>query len=118
MAKIKLYGIPNCDAVKKTLAFLKALDTSVEFHDFKKYGISKEKLKEWVAVHTINLLLNKKSTAWRLLSQNEQQQAESEHGALQLMQEYPNLIKRPVVEISGTVLLGFDETAYRAALNM
>ena len=96
---------------------MKAINTSVEFHDFKKQGISKEKLKEWISLHPVNLLLNKKSTAWRLLSQKEQRKAGSEKEAMELMQEYPNLIKRPVVEISGTVLIGFDEAAYRSALN-
>ena len=118
MSKIKLYGIPNCDTVKKALAFLKKLNTTIEFHDYKKDGISKGKLKEWVSVHPVNLLLNKKSTAWRLLPEKKQREAQSEEGALHLMQEYPNLIKRPVAEISGTVLLGFNESAYKAGLNI
>ena len=118
MSKIKLYGIPNCNTVKKALAFLKKLNTTIEFHDYKKKGISKEKLREWISVLPVNLLLNKKSTTWRLLSEKMQREAESEEGALQLMQEYPNLIKRPVAEISGTVLLGFNEVAYKAALNI
>ena len=118
MSKIKLYGIPNCDTVKKALAFLKTLNTGAEFHDYKKKGISKKKLREWVSVHPLNLLLNKKSTTWRLLPKEKQQEAQSEEGALHLMQEYPNLIKRPVAEISGTVLLGFNEAEYKAALNI
>ena len=118
MSKINLYGISNCDTVKKALAFLKKLNTTVEFHDYKKEGISKEKLKEWISVLPVNLLLNKKSTTWKLLPEKKQREAESEQGALHLMHEYPNLIKRPVAEISGTVLLGFNEAAYKAALNI
>lgn len=117
MSSIKVYGISNCDTVKKAFKFLKYLNIPFEFHDYKKTGISEAKLKEWISVHPESLLLNKKSTTWRSLSREEQQEAESKQGALKLMQEYPTLIKRPVAEISGTILLGFNEAAYITALN-
>lgn len=116
MALIKIYGIPNCDTVKKALVLLRNMNIPFEFTDIKKSGISKEKLTEWLRFQPLERLLNKKSTAWKMLSPEMQADATTRTGAVRLMQEYPNLIKRPVAEISGTILIGFIEADYRRAL--
>jgi len=114
----KVYGIPNCDTVKKALVWLKKHHIPVEFHDYKKEGISKEKLQEWCALQPLDLILNKKSTAWKELSPTQQEKAATPAGALKLMQEYNNLVKRPVIEIPGTILIGFNEASYKSAFKL
>lgn len=100
------------------MVWLKKNHLEFEFHNFKKDGLSRGKIMQWLALQPMSKLLNKKSTSWRMLSATDQQSAETEAGAVNLMQQYPNLIKRPVAEISGTVLIGFDEHEYRPALNI
>jgi len=109
---ITLYGIPNCDSTKKAMTWLKKNNISFEFHDYKTKGISKEKLEEWLSLQPLDILLNKKSTAWKELTAAEQKRAATHAGAIKLMQEYNNLIKRPVTEIPGTILIGFNELIY------
>ena len=108
-----VYGIPNCDTVKKSLAWLKKNNIPFEFHDYKKEGVSKEKLQEWCALQPLDIILNKRSTAWKELLPALQEKAATQAGAIQLMQEYNNLVKRPVIEISGTILIGFNEASYK-----
>ncbi len=115
---IKIYGIPNCDSVKKTLSWLKKNNVVFDFHDFNKKGLSKEKINQWLNMQPLKKVLNKKSTAWRILSAEEQRTSETETGAVNLIQQHTNLIKRPVAEISGTILIGFEEQEYRMALNI
>lgn len=115
---IKIYGIPNCDSVKKAVLWLKKNRVEFDFHDFKKDGLSKEKTAQWLDVQPLSKLLNKKSTAWRMLTAEERQRGETEGDAAELIRQYTNLIKRPVAEISGTILIGFNEAAYRKALNI
>ena len=112
---VNIYGIKNCDTVKKALCWLKENDVYFEFHDFKKEGITKEKLKEWGNAEQGEILFNKKGTTWKKLSEEEQQRANTKTGAIQLMQENTSLIKRPVAEITGTILIGFNEDAYTKA---
>lgn len=109
----KVYGIPNCDTVKKVLAWLKKNNIAFEFHDYKKEGISKEKLQQWCALQPLDILLNKRSTAWKELLPAQHEKAATQAGAIKLMQEYHNLVKRPVIEISGTILIGFNEASYK-----
>ncbi len=107
---IHLYGIPNCDTVKKALDWLKTNEIEFAFHDFKKEGITQTKLKAWSESVGMDVLLNKKSATWRGLSPEEQDVASSEKGAIALMQEKPSVIKRPVAEwANGKVSVGFDE---------
>ncbi len=112
MNKIIVYGIPNCDTIKKTLDWYKNKNISVEFVDYKKSGISTEKLAGWCKKVGYEVLLNKKSTTWRSLDPAVQQKITNEKVAIQLMQEYTSIIKRPVVEINGNILVGFNETNF------
>ncbi len=112
MNKIIVYGIPNCDTIKKTLDWYKNKNIGVEFVDFKKPGITKEKLAYWCKKVGYEILLNKKSTTWRSLAIEMQQKIINEKAAIQLMQEYTSLIKRPVIEINNIVIVGFNETYF------
>ena len=109
---VHVYGISNCDSVKKARQFLSACRTPYTFLDFKTAGLSKEKIREWCAAVPFDTLLNKKSTAWRSLPADLKKKAENRSGAISLMSEYNNLVKRPVAEISGIILIGFNEAVY------
>lgn len=107
---MKIYGIPNCNTVKKTLDWFKQHQIDYEFHDFKKLGITEAKLEEWAAQLGWEALINKKGTTWRALDMDLQQSIHSKANAFRLMQEKTSVIKRPVVETaSGKIILGFDE---------
>jgi len=108
-SKVTVYGIPNCDTIKKTLDWFKAHDQPVTFHDYKKDSISKEKLTEWSKAAGWEKLLNKKSTTWRGLSLAEQEKVTTQASAIKLMQHHNSIIKRPVIEADGKLLVGFDE---------
>lgn len=112
---MKLYGIPNCNTVKKARAWLADQGLTVEFHDFKKQGISVAKLEEWSTCVGWEKLLNRQGTTWRQLPDATKTGIKSQEGAIALMQEKPSVIKRPVLEINNTLLVGFDEATYRAA---
>lgn len=107
---MKIYGIPNCNTVKKTLDWFNQHQIDYEFHDFKKLGITEAKLEEWAAQLGWEALINKKGTTWRALDTDLQQSINSKANAFRLMQEKTSVIKRPVVETaSGKIILGFDE---------
>ena len=110
---VEVYGIPNCDTVKKAITWLKENKIEFTFHDFKTEGISKEKLKEWLSKIALEVLINKKSTAWKSFTITQQQNANTKNGAIELMQLNTNFIKRPVLEIAGTILNGFNEEVYK-----
>lgn len=112
MTQVTVYGIPNCDTVKKTLDWLTKNKISFAFHDYKKSGISKEKLTAWSKQVGWEVLLNKKSTTWRDLSESVQKKITSQTAAIQLMIENTSIIKRPVVETGNNLLVGFTETEF------
>ncbi|MFN3417607.1 MAG: ArsC family reductase [Caldimonas sp.] len=109
---IKLYGIPNCDTVKKARRWLDEHGVAYEFHDFKKQGVPPDRLDHWLAVVGAERLLNRQGTTWRRLDATVQSQALEAAGARTLMLVQPSVIRRPVVEAGTRVLVGFDETAY------
>ena len=114
---MKIYGIPNCDVTKKTFEWLKANKIEFEFHDYKKEGISASKLKSWVNQAGMAAILNKRSTTWRGLSVEEQQSINNQTDAINLMANNNSLIKRPVIEADGkVVMIGFDENQYNLKL--
>jgi arsenate reductase len=110
-----IYGLPNCDTTKKALAWLKKNNIEFQFHDYKKEGADKAKLKEWMAADEKKILLNKAGTTWKGISPEEQAKANTQAGAIKLMTEHTSMIKRPVIETSGTILIGFKEDAYAKA---
>ncbi|HSK12859.1 MAG TPA: Spx/MgsR family RNA polymerase-binding regulatory protein [Phnomibacter sp.] len=114
---IEVYGIPNCNTVKKALDHLKGKKAAFNFHDFKKEGISADALKTWANALGWESLLNKKGTTWRGLTPEEQQTAAKQKGALELMQQRTSVIKRPVIEWpDGSMTVGYDEALFNARL--
>ena len=115
---MKVYGIPNCNTVKKANDWLKSNEIDFEFHDYKKKGISKEKLQEWTKKIGWEKLVNKKGTTWRALGAEQQQTIIDESSAIELMLEKPSVIKRPVIELGKKVLVGYDEEDYNKSIKM
>lgn len=111
MKRITVYGIPNCDTIKKTLNWFKQHGMKIEFHDYKKEGVAKEKLADWINKVGMEIILNKRSTTWRELPLTTQQKITSNTAAIKLMIENTSLIKRPVIEIGDKLLVGYDEAA-------
>jgi Spx/MgsR family transcriptional regulator len=113
---MKVYGIPNCNTVKKALDWLKENHVNYEFHDFKKLGISPEKLKEWDKKAGYETFLNKKGTTWKGLDEETKESIRNSDDALNLLRDKTSMIKRPVIEDGDFLFFGFDEEIYRRAL--
>lgn len=108
-----VYGIPNCDTVKKVLTWLHNHKIPYEFHDYKKQGITAARLKSWSAQVGWESFLNRKSTTWRALDTATQASINSEKAAIKLLTEHTSGIKRPVIEKDGKVVaIGFDADTY------
>ncbi len=111
---LKIYGIKNCNSMKKAFDALQAKGLSYEFHDYKKQGIDADTLKIWLKEIGQDTVLNKKGTTWKKLSEDEQTRAlSSEDHLIEALIAQPSLIKRPVLQTSKGFLVGFDETAYQ-----
>lgn len=115
MASITVFGIPNCDTVKKARKWLDANEINYEFHDYKKKGVDKKKLESWSNELGWDALLNRRGTTWRKLDESDKADV-NEARAIDLMVEHTSMIKRPVIEYDSGLLLGFDEEKYRQAL--
>ncbi len=110
---ITLYGIPNCDTVKRARAWLAAQGTVHRFHDFKKAGLPADRLAAWVAALGWQTLLNRRGTRWRQLDAAAQAGVVDAASASALMQAHSSLVKRPVVEwTDGRITAGFDPDAW------
>ncbi len=112
---LKIYGIKNCNTMKKAFDQLDQLGLRYEFHDYKKLGIDTASLQQWANQVGVDILLNKKGTTWKKLSEAEQQQAlASEAATLAALQQNTSMIKRPVLLAGEQILVGYDEAAYQA----
>lgn len=109
---VTLYGIPNCDTVKKTLTYFKEKNIPVSFHNFKTEGISAEKLEEWFSAAGINKVVNKASSTYKGLDEAARKALEEPHSAIPVIQEHTSVIKRPIVEARGKTLVGFKKDEY------
>lgn len=108
-----LYGIPNCDTVKKARTWLEKQKIPYQFHDYKKSGITTAKLKQWSSQVGWEILLNKKGTTWRSLDEKTQASVTNEKTATKILAENTSAIKRPVIEKEDKVIMvGFDEATY------
>ena len=112
---IELYGIPNCDTVKKARAWLEANGVDYTFHDYKKEGADPARLAAWGEALGWEALLNRRGNTFRALSEADKADIDRAK-ALRLMVANPSLIKRPVIEHAGGVLAGFDAGTWEAAL--
>ena len=110
---INIYGIPNCDTVRKSLKWLETQQMSYEFHDFKTMKLTKTTLKKWTSALPWQRVLNNKSTTWRELSTDAKAEITNEAAAIALLQNHASAIKRPVVEWpDGSITIGFNELVW------
>lgn len=114
---IRIYGIRNCDTIKKTLAWFDQEGADYEFIDYKKSPPTEALLRSWIPHVGWENLINKRGTTWRKLDSERQDKLNLERG-LELMIEYPSIIKRPVVEHGGLVSIGYNEQAFRDLLSL
>lgn len=111
---ITLYGISNCGSVKKARQLLNDKNIDYTFVDFKKTPPTKEQISLWIKALGSDILINKKGTKWRSLSDEEKRQADT--NPILLIATHPTLIKRPLIEWSdGKITVGFDENLFQAA---
>jgi arsenate reductase len=108
---LKIYGIKNCDTMKKARAWLDGQGIEYEFHDYKKDGLDEGLLRQWVAELGWEALVNRRGTSWRALPESEREGID-EANAIALMLQNPSLIKRPVLDIGGKRLVGFSPEVY------
>ena len=111
---MKLYGIPNCNTVKKARAWLAERHIDLPFHDFKKQGVDEALLTSWLQQVAWDKLVNRQGTTWRQLPDEAKAAVCDPASAIRLMLEKPSVIKRPVLEKDGKILLGFDEAVYQS----
>jgi len=112
---IEIFGIKNCDTMKKAFTWLEANGVAYEFTDYKKAGIAEAKLPDWNQRAGWQKLLNTRGLMWRKLSEAERADVD-EAKALRLMAQYPSLIKRPVLDTGSALLVGFSPETYTEQL--
>ena len=112
---IVVYGINNCDTVKKARKWLSKNNIEYQFHDFRKDGLSQSKIKQWVGQVDWEILLNRRGTTWRKLSEDQKANI-NKSNAVKLMAVQPTLIKRPVVEHNNEIIVGFSADTYQQQL--
>ena len=115
-AGVILYGIRNCDTVKKARAWLEARGVAYAFHDYKTAGIDEPRLRGWAAELGWERLLNRAGTTFRKLPDADRAKLD-EDKAVALMLAQPSMIKRPVLDLGDRRLVGFSEAAWAAALS-
>lgn len=116
MTKITLHGIPNCDTMKKARVWLDTQGIAYAFHDYKKVGVTADKLDAWADLVGWEVLLNRAGTTFRKLPDADKAGIDRDK-AIALMVEQPSLIKRPVLEHPGGVLVGFKPELYAEAMD-
>jgi arsenate reductase len=112
---MKVYGIKNCDTMKKAMSWLAENDVAYEFVDYKKAGVAEAHLPDWNARAGWEKLLNTRGLMWKKLSDDERSGVD-EAKALKLMAQYPSLIKRPVLDSGEQLIVGFSAENYATLL--
>ncbi|MGZ9099553.1 MAG: arsenate reductase [Brevundimonas sp.] len=110
-----LYGIPNCDTVKKARVWLAEHGVAHDFHDYKKAGIDRPRVEGWVAEHGWETVLNRAGTTFKALPDAAKTGLDAAK-AVELMLAQPSMIKRPVLDLGGRTLVGFKPDRYAAVL--
>ncbi len=108
---ITLYGIRNCDTMRKARQWLDAHGVDYQFHDYRKDGLDEEQLRAWVDELGWEALLNKRGLTWRKLPPAVREAIDKE-SAIQIMRENPAIIKRPLLDLGDRRVVGFDEARY------
>lgn len=111
---VTMYGIPNCDTIKRAKGWLDAHGVAFAFHDYKKAGIDRARLEGWVAELGWEVLLNRAGTTFRKLSDDERTGLDAEK-AVALMLAQPSMIKRPVLDLGDRRIVGFKPEVYAGA---
>lgn len=111
MTHITMFGIKNCDTIKKARKWLDAEGIDYQFHDYKKDSISREQLIQWIAQVGWEVLVNKRGTTWRKLPDDVKENID-EASAIDVMLENTSIIKRPVLDTGKTLLVGFSPDDY------
>ncbi|HKI59725.1 MAG TPA: ArsC family reductase [Mariprofundaceae bacterium] len=111
MSQVEMFGIPNCDTIKKARKWLEGKGVEYQFHDYKKEGANPVLLKQWCQSVGWEILLNRRGTAWRKLPDDVKESVD-EISSIQLMVENPSMIKRPVLVNNGKITVGFSESVY------
>jgi len=111
-----LFGIPNCDTIKKARSWLADRKVDYDFHDYKKAGVDERRLREWVAELGWETLLNRSGTTFRALQEADKQDLGAEK-AISLMLANPSMIKRPVLDLGSRRIAGFKPEIYESALS-
>jgi Spx/MgsR family transcriptional regulator len=111
-----IYGISNCDTVKKAKNWLDSHNIDYNFHDFRKDGINKDIINGWLNTVAWDKILNKRSTSWRNLDASTQQ-AVNATNVVDLLLENPTLIKRPVMDVNDIITVGFNSDTYQGIFN-
>lgn len=114
---LTLYGIPNCDTVKKARVWLEQAGVAYAFHDYKKAGADPVRLRVWIAEHGLETVLNRAGTTFRKLPEAERADLDAER-AVALMVAQPSMIKRPVLDLGERTLVGFKPDQWAAALKV
>ena len=110
-----VYGIPNCDTIKKARVWLESHGVAYVFHDYRADGLEAGRLQGWIGKVGWEVLLNKASTTFRALSDSDKQGLDADK-AKALMLAHPTIIKRPVLDLGDRLLVGFKPAAYEEAL--
>ncbi|HWM48730.1 MAG TPA: ArsC family reductase [Xanthobacteraceae bacterium] len=113
--QVTIYGIKNCDTMKKARAWLDKHGVAYDFHDYKSSGIERGTLEGWARVVGWERLLNRAGTTFRKLPDKDREEL-TEKKAIALMQAQPSMIKRPVLDVGGQLLVGFKPEEYEGAL--
>jgi len=116
-ATITVYGIPNCDSVKKARVWLTEHGIDYVFHDFKKQGVPAEAVDLWLKSVNWDILVNRKGTTWRKLDPMEQSRVTDNDSARAVMLAHPSVIKRPVVVQGQTVIVGVNPEAWTSVVS-
>ena len=112
---ITMYGIKNCDTIKKARTWLEGKGVAYDFHDYKAAGIDAATLRGWVDEHGWDVILNRAGTTFRALPDRDKADLDADR-AIVLMVASPSMIKRPVLDLGDRRLVGFKPDAYAAAL--
>lgn len=110
---VTLFGIPNCNTVKKARTWLDEHHITYTFHDFKKQGLTEPTIRQWLKDVPWETLVNKKGMTWRNLSDADKQKVTDTDSAIALMLEHTSVIKRPVLLQNNISCVGFDEAQYQ-----
>ncbi len=115
-AAVHVYGLSTCDQVRKARSWLAQHKATVEFHDFRKTGVAREKLAEWLTHLPWDALVNRRGLTWRGLTPEEKAAVVDQDSAVELMLRRPSVIKRPIVEIGEQLVVGFHPELYAPLL--